>query len=95
MPLIINEHRLGDLFDMIVTTLDVKNPKPDPECLFKILRHFKAESNEALYIGDSEIDRLVSEGANVHFASYKNPHLKASYHFSDHMDLLKVLPNQI
>jgi phosphoglycolate phosphatase-like HAD superfamily hydrolase len=92
MPLIIEEHGLGELFDMIVTTLDVRNPKPDPECLLKILEHFKAEPDEALYIGDSEVDRLVSEGANVHFASYKNPHLKAAYHFNDHMDLLKVLP---
>ena len=91
MPLIMEKHRLGELFDMVVTTLDVRNPKPDPECLFKILRHFKADPHEALYIGDSEVDRLVSEVANVHFAAYKNTQLKAAYHFNDHMDLLSML----
>ena len=91
MPLILEEHGIGELFDMVVTTLDVKNPKPDPECIFKILQHFKSEPDEVLYIGDSDVDRLVSEAANVHFASYKNPQLKALYYFNDHMDLLKIL----
>ena len=60
-----------------------------------ILNRFKAEPNQALYIGDSEIDCLVAEAAGVPFASYKNSTLKALYCFTDHMDLLKVLPPKI
>ncbi len=92
ISLIIKEHGLDGLFDLIVTALDVQRPKPHPECLVKILKHFDVEPNEAMYIGDSKIDRLVSESAGVPFAAYKNPNLKALYYFDDHMDLLKVLP---
>jgi phosphoglycolate phosphatase-like HAD superfamily hydrolase len=91
MSLIMKEHGLTGLFDMIVTCRDVQKPKPDPECLIKILQYFDIDPNGALYIGDSEVDRLVSEGAKVPFASYKNPNLKSSYYFNDHLDLLKVL----
>jgi len=91
MSCIIEEHHLDGLFDMIVTTLDVKNPKPDPECLLRILNHFEAGPNEAVYIGDSEVDSQVAGAANVPFISYKNPDLRASYYFNDHMDLVKIL----
>lgn len=90
MTLIIKEHRLGDLFDLVVTCLDVHHPKPHPECLFTILGHFRLLPNEALYIGDSEVDRLVSEGAEVPFASYRNKNLKARYYLDDHRDVLEI-----
>ena len=94
MPLIMKAYGLESLFDMVVTTLDVENPKPHPECLFKVLGRFKTKPQESLYIGDSEIDRLVSDSAGIPFASYKNANLKASYYFIDHLDLLKVLPSK-
>ena len=72
---------------------DVTRPKPHPECLQKILRHFRASPDEALYIGDSEVDRLVAEAAGVPLAAYKNPGLQARYHLQDHRDLLKILDN--
>ncbi|MGA1790522.1 MAG: HAD family hydrolase [bacterium] len=94
MPLIMKAYGLELLFDMVVTTLDVANPKPHPECLFKILDRFETKPEESLYVGDSDIDRLVSEAAGIPFASYKNKNLKASYYFVDHMDLLKILPSK-
>lgn len=91
MPIVIREHGLDGLFDMVVTSLDVKEPKPHPECIQKILHRFKLVPSEALYVGDSEVDRLVAEKAKVDFASYRNPSLDAKYHLHDHLDILEIV----
>jgi phosphoglycolate phosphatase-like HAD superfamily hydrolase len=91
MPFVLRDHRLEELIDLTVTSLDVKEPKPHPECLLTILERFEAEPDEAIYIGDAEVDRLVAERTSVPFASYKNPNLKAEYLFQDHLDLFEVL----
>jgi len=82
---------LEGLFDLTVTSYQVLRPKPHPECLLKILGHFRLDPEEALYIGDSEVDRLVSLKAGVPFVAYKNPWLKACYHLKDHLELLQFL----
>lgn len=93
LPLVLETLGLNSLFDLTVSCYDVTRPKPHPECLQKILRHFRASPDEALYIGDSEVDRLVAEAAGVPLAAYKNPGLQARYHLQDHRDLLKILDN--
>jgi phosphoglycolate phosphatase len=86
-------HTLGlaGLFDLTVSCYDVSRPKPHPECLQKILRHFRLRPDEALYVGDSEVDRLVAQEAGVPLAAYKNPRLRALYHLQDHLELLQLL----
>ncbi|MDP3181467.1 MAG: HAD-IA family hydrolase [Desulfobaccales bacterium] len=91
LPLVLKELGLADLFDLTVSCYDVSQPKPHPECLAKILRHFKVKPGETLYIGDAAVDRLTSLAAGVPFAAYQNPELKADYHLKEHLDLLKVL----
>ena len=91
LPLVLKELGLVGLFDFTVSSYDVLEPKPHPECLGKILRHFKVKPEEALYIGDAAVDRLTSLAAGVPFAAYQNPELKADYHLTQHLDLLKVL----
>jgi phosphoglycolate phosphatase len=92
LPLVLKELGLQSLFDFTVSSYEVEHPKPHPECLLKILRHFQVEPAEAVYIGDSQVDLLVSKGAGVTFAAYKNPELDAAYHLKDHLDLLEILP---
>ena len=91
LPLVLEELGLTGLFDLTVSSYDVLEPKPHPECLEKILRHFQVKPEEALYIGDSAVDGLTALEAGVPFAAYKNPGLKASYHLTEHLDLLRVL----
>jgi phosphoglycolate phosphatase len=93
LPLVLQTLGLDGLFDLTVSCYDVTHPKPHPECLQRILHHFQAGPDEALYIGDSQVDRLVAEEAGVPLAAYKNPGLKARYHLQDHRDLLKILEN--
>jgi phosphoglycolate phosphatase len=82
---------LEGFFEMTVSCYDVSRPKPHPECLQKILGHFRVEPGEALYIGDSEVDRQVAEAAGVPLVAYKNPGLQARYHLQDHLELLPLL----
>jgi len=91
LPLVLQALGLDVLFDLTVSCYDVSRPKPHPECLEKILRHFQVGPDEALYIGDSEVDRLVAKAARVPLAAYKNPGLEARYHLQDHMELLQLL----
>lgn len=84
-------HGLSDLFDLVVTSLDVEQPKPHPEQLLKILDHFKVEPEEALYIGDSKTDEQAALKSGVPFVSYKNPSLEASHHIRDLREVMAIL----
>ena len=91
LPLVLQTLGLAGLFDLTVSCYEVSRPKPHPECLQKILQHFRLRPDEALYLGDSEVDRLVAAEAGIPLAAYKNPRLSARYHLQDHLDLLQVL----
>jgi phosphoglycolate phosphatase len=88
-------HGLDALFVMVVTSYDVKIPKPDPECLNIILRKFHLMPEEAFYIGDNEIDQVLCERAGVPFIAYKNPSLRALYHITNHLDLHAILQHPL
>ena len=91
LPLVLQTLGLAGRFDLTVSCYDVSRPKPHPECLQKILQHFQLRPDEALYLGDSEVDRLVAEETGIPLVAYKNPRLKALYHLQDHLELLQLL----
>lgn len=80
---VIEQHGLKDYFDIVVSAMDVKRPKPHPEALFKILRHFDIEPGNALYVGDSAVDAETASAAGVPFIAYKDRGLPADYHAAD------------
>jgi phosphoglycolate phosphatase len=71
---------LAEYFDIVVSSLDVKKPKPHPESLIKILDFFGLAPARALYVGDSLVDYETARAAGVPFVSYKNNALEADYH---------------
>jgi len=73
-------HRLGDQFDLVVSALDVSRPKPHPESFWRILEHFRLTPEEAIYIGDSEVDEAFARNAGVALVAYRNPKLQAAWH---------------
>jgi phosphoglycolate phosphatase len=79
------------LFDVVVSGYDVSRSKPDPECVHTILGHLECRPEEALYVGDSEIDRKTAEASGVPFVAYRNPALQAAFSIESHLDLLRVL----
>jgi len=82
---------LSKYFDIVVSSLDVKRPKPHPESLFKILKFFEVDPEEALYVGDSLVDNKTARAAGVPFMSYKNTELDADYHSDRLMDIALIV----
>ena len=90
MNRVLSEHGLEGYFDLVVSSLDVKRPKPDPESLFKILNHFGLSPREAIYIGDSEIDEQTAQAAGIPLVAYKNKNLSAA-HWVEHFKEIEML----
>jgi len=82
---------LDQYFDIVVSSLDVKNPKPHPEPLFKIMDFFGIDPLESLYVGDSLIDFQTARAAGVIFISCKNKELEADYHVDSLMDIADIV----
>jgi phosphoglycolate phosphatase len=87
MDRLLREFGLADRFDLVVTSLDVKRPKPFPDPLFKILSHFQVEPHQAVFVGDSEVDEATALAAGVPFVAYRNPALEANWYIESLKDL--------
>ncbi|MBF0483864.1 MAG: HAD family hydrolase [Candidatus Omnitrophica bacterium] len=57
--------KIADWFDYIVCGDEVLNVKPDPEIVFKILDHFKLFKEEAIFVGDMDLDIQTGKSAGV------------------------------
>ena len=84
-------HRLLDSFELLVSSIDVQRPKPDPEYLRRVTDAFGIEASQTLYIGDSQTDLLTAQKAGVLFVAYKNQALLTPWHLNSHLDLLHLL----
>ena len=82
---------LTHYFDIVVSSLDVANPKPHPEPILKILDFFGIEPDECCYIGDSEVDFEVCQAAGVPLIAYKNKSLGAPIHIESLVELKEIL----
>jgi phosphoglycolate phosphatase len=82
---------LNGFFDIVVSSLDVKYPKPHPESLLRILDFFNLTPQDVFYIGDSQIDNESARAAGVIFVAYKSPKLDADHHVSSMMEIKDVL----
>jgi HAD superfamily hydrolase (TIGR01509 family) len=80
MNRVLRSHGLEDAFDLVVTALDVINPKPHPDQLNKILDHFALAPDQTIFIGDSELDAAAARAAGVSFVAYANRMLAADFH---------------
>ena len=91
MPHVMDRFNLRPFFDMVVTALDVKNPKPHPESIEKILGAFKLKREEAIFIGDSELDQQAAKSAGIKFVAYKNREIPSDAFIEDHLQLLSFI----
>jgi phosphoglycolate phosphatase len=82
---------LWPYFDLVITSLDVRKPKPHPESIEKIMETFQVEPRETVFVGDSEIDRQTAESAGVKFIAYKNRGIAKDIFIDDHLALINIL----
>jgi len=91
MNRVLRNHGLEGLFDLVVTALDVENPKPHPDQLIKILQAFDLQPRQAIYIGDSELDAIAAEKAGVPFVAFANSKLQADYYIERLAEVRRIV----
>jgi phosphoglycolate phosphatase len=91
MEYIMERFNLRPYFEMVVTALDVKNPKPHPESIEKIIEGFQLKKEEAVFVGDSEVDKQTAESSGVRFVAYKNREIANDLFIEDHLELLNLI----
>jgi HAD superfamily hydrolase (TIGR01509 family) len=91
MKYIMEHFHLGPFFEMVVTALDVENPKPHPESIEKILQRLNLKKEETVFVGDSEVDQQTAKSSGVKFIAYKNREVANEAYLDDHLDLLDLL----
>lgn len=94
MKYIMERFDLWPYFDMVVTALDVKHPKPHPESVEKILDALKFDKKKTLYVGDSGVDRETAQSSGVRFIAYKNRDIADGVVIDDHLALLDLLASE-
>jgi phosphoglycolate phosphatase-like HAD superfamily hydrolase len=77
---------LDGFFDPIITA-ESHTPKPSPEGVFAILKDWGMLPGESGFVGDSELDALAANGAQMPFFAYKNTKLCADIHVDSFHDL--------
>ena len=90
MDLVLESFDLAHFFRIVMTDAKVQNPKPHPDPLLKVLDHYGIAPGEALFVGDSEVDRQAAQAAGVPFVAYKAD-LPAFARIDRHGDILDLL----
>lgn len=90
MDQVLETFDLSDSFAFVMTASKATFPKPHPEPLLRVLDYFKISPSEALFVGDSEVDRLAAAAAKVPFIAYKSV-LPCAARIESHYDILPLL----
>ena len=91
MAHVLAENQIDHLFDLVVCALDVQFPKPHPEALLKVIKHFSVLPEAVVYVGDSPVDEMAAKAAGIRFMAYRNPDLAADYHIRHLAEIADLL----
>ena len=89
---VLDSFDLGRYFDIVMSAAKVTNPKPHPEPLLKILEYYRIRPEEAIFVGDSELDRQSALAAGVPFVAYRAD-LPGFVRIDRHPDILPLVSN--
>jgi phosphoglycolate phosphatase-like HAD superfamily hydrolase len=92
MDMILDIFGLRPWFEIVMTAASAPRPKPAPDALHVILKHFGLSADEAVFIGDSSVDQAHAAAAGVDLIAFRNPELEARWHVSSFMDILELPP---
>lgn len=91
MGAVLDTFGLVESFDLVISALEVKRPKPHPEPLLKIVDHFQLLPENLIYVGDSEVDEQAAKAAGVALVAYRNRSLAADFHIDSLQELEQIL----
>lgn len=90
MDMVLESFGLSGYFGCVMTASRAAHPKPHPDPLFKVLAHYRIRPDEAIFVGDSDVDRQAAAAAGVPFVSYKSD-LVALARIDRHEEILGLL----
>jgi len=88
---VLESNGLSGFFNIVVSSLDVENPKPNPESIFKIMDFFQVPREQCLYVGDSLVDWQTARAAEVHFAAFRNEELETPWKINEMGKMMQVI----
>jgi len=91
--MVLKTNGLSEFFDIVVSSLDVQNPKPHPESIYNILDFFQISKEQCLYVGDSLVDWQTARAAGVPFVAYQNEALETPLKITGLLEILELLEN--
>lgn len=91
MNRVLEVHGLTDAFDLVVCASDVPRPKPFPDALCRICETFSLAPDQALYIGDSQVDEQAARAAGMPFVAYADPSLDADFRVDRLSEVREIL----
>ena len=65
LDVVMDKHGVEDIFDVIITSEDVKKHKPDPESINLAIERLGVTKEQAIMLGDSSHDLLAAQNAGV------------------------------
>lgn len=86
--IILNQHQLVEMVDMVIGGDEVPAKKPDPAGLKRCLDFFNIAPERALFVGDSAIDAATARNANM--AVWLLP-----YGYNQHQDVRECAPDRV
>ncbi|MHA1912393.1 MAG: HAD family hydrolase [Candidatus Kariarchaeaceae archaeon] len=86
----LQRYNLMDYFTIIVSRDDNRPLKPSPEGLHFLINKMNYDPAKTLFIGDSPIDAIAAEKANISFLAYKP---KLEYFIERGVELSNVINN--
>jgi HAD superfamily hydrolase (TIGR01509 family) len=90
MDMILDIFGLRNSFEIVMTASNAPRPKPAPDALHIILKHFGLSVDEAIFIGDSTVDRDHCASVGMKLIAFQNPQLEAAYHVGSFMEILEL-----
>jgi phosphoglycolate phosphatase-like HAD superfamily hydrolase len=90
---VLESNGLTEFFDIVVSSLDVQNPKPHPESIYMILKFFQISPEKVMYVGDSLVDWQTARASGVHFIAYKNDSLGTLWKVKGLLEIEELLRN--
>ncbi|MCI5148537.1 MAG: HAD family hydrolase [Candidatus Electrothrix sp. MAN1_4] len=90
MDMILDIFGLRDSFEIVMTASNSPRPKPAPDALYIIFKHFGLSVDEAIFIGDSTVDRDHCASVGMKLIAFQNPQLEAAYHVENFMEILQL-----
>lgn len=86
------QYGLSQYVDMVISTDDVKNPKPDPEAVLSFCTRFDLSPVDCIVIGDSKSDILMGNAAGSRTVLFHPSTYELFYNKSE---LLQANPKKV